>query len=221
MKILFAEDETDLREAIAEYLEIQGHHVTAVGDGKQAVEKAAIDAFDVMLLDIMMPVMDGITAIKEIRRAGNNAPAIFLTAKSQVSDKVEGLDAGADDYLAKPFAMEELNARLRALYRRKRDYLANVMKIGNVVLDTEQAELRAVNSISISYRETRLFEFLISKQGKSIEIRELKDEVWSDENADASVIWMYISFLREKLKAIQANVALDGDCSGPFVLKVI
>ena len=221
MKILFAEDETDLREAIAEYLEIQGHHVTAVGDGKQAVEKAAIDAFDVMLLDIMMPVMDGITAIKEIRRAGNNAPAIFLTAKSQVSDKVEGLDAGADDYLAKPFAMEELNARLRALYRRKRDYLANVMKIGNVVLDTEQAELRAVNSISISYRETRLFEFLISKQGKSIEIRELKDEVWSDENADASVIWMYVSFLREKLKAIQANVALDGDCSGPFVLKVI
>ena len=150
MKILFAEDETDLREAISEYLEIQGHHVTAVGDGKQAVEKAAKDAFDVMLLDIMMPVMDGITAIKEIRRAGNNVPAIFLTAKSQVSDKVEGLDAGADDYLAKPFAMEELNARLRALYRRKRDYLANVMKIGNVVLDTEQAELRAVNSISIS-----------------------------------------------------------------------
>ena len=221
MKILFAEDETDLREAIAEYLEIQGHHVTAVGDGKQAVEKASKDAFDVMLLDIMMPVMDGITAIKEIRRAGNNVPAIFLTAKSQVSDKVEGLDAGADDYLAKPFAMEELNARLRALYRRKRDYLANVMKIGNVVLDTEQAELRAVNSISISYRETRLFEFLISKQGERIEIRELKDEVWSDENADASVIWMYVSFLREKLKAIQANVALDGDCSGPFVLKGI
>ena len=122
MKILFAEDETDLRDAVSTYLSMQGHHVVAVDNGHQAAEKTRQDAFDVILLDVMMPIMDGFAAIKEIRKDGNVVPTIFLTAKSRLADKIEGLELGADDYLTKPFAMEELNARLRALHRRQRDY---------------------------------------------------------------------------------------------------
>ena len=143
MKILLAEDELDLREVVTAYLEYQGYHVTAVTNGAQAVEKAAADAYDAIVMDIMMPVMDGIAAMRAIRAAGNTVPAIFLTAKSQVADRVEGLDAGADDYLTKPFAMEELHARLRALYRRKREYKVRTLSFGNLELDTEASELRA------------------------------------------------------------------------------
>ena len=221
MKILFAEDETDLRDAVSIYLSMQGHHVVAVDNGHQAVEKTRQDAFDVILLDVMMPIMDGFAAIKEIRKDGNVVPTIFLTAKSRLADKIEGLDLGADDYLTKPFAMEELNARLRALHRRQRDYKVKRISIGNVELDIEQSQLRAVNTISISYRETSLFEFLIGRAGDSVREQELAQEVWPNENAGSDVIWLYVSFLREKLKSIQANVIIDGERGGPFVMMEI
>ena len=115
MKILYAEDENDLREVVAAYLEYQGYTVEAVSNGQEAVEKARSDEYDAMVLDVMMPVMDGITAMRRIREAGNMSPALFLTAKSEVSDLVTGLDSGADDYLTKPFAMEELSARLLSI----------------------------------------------------------------------------------------------------------
>ncbi len=221
MKILFAEDETDLRDAVSTYLSMQGHHVVAVENGNQAVEKTRQDAFDVILLDVMMPEMDGFTAIKEIRKDGNAVPAIFLTAKSRLADKIEGLDLGADDYLTKPFAMEELNARLRALHRRQRDYKVKKITFGNVELDIEQSQLRAINTISISYREICLFEFLIGRAGEYVREQELAREVWSDENSDSDVIWLYVSFLREKLRYIQASVIIDGDWGGPFALMEI
>ena len=166
MKILFAEDETDLREVVSAYLEYQGYTVIAVCNGQEAVKKAKTDAFDAMVLDIMMPIMDGITAMRRIREAGNLSPAIFLTAKSQVSDRVEGLDAGADDYLTKPFAMEELSARLRALERRKRDYKARSLSFGNIELDTEASELRARNTISLAYKEARRRADEVCQRGK-------------------------------------------------------
>ncbi len=221
MKILFAEDETDLRDAVSTYLSMQGHHVVAVADGNQALEKTRQDAFDVILLDVMMPVMDGLTAIKEIRKDGNPVPAILLTAKSRLVDKIEGLDMGADDYLTKPFAMEELNARLKALHRRQRDYKVKRISVGNVDLDIEQSQLRAINTISISYKESRLFEFLIGRAGEPVREQELSLEVWPNENASSDVIWLYVSFLREKLKSIQANVIIDGEWGGPFALMEI
>lgn len=219
MKILFAEDEEDLQDVVAEYLRYQGYNVTAVSNGAEAVEKASSDAYDALVLDVMMPVMDGITAIKKIREMGNTVPAIFLTAKSQVGDRVEGLDAGADDYLTKPFSMEELSARLRALYRRKRDYKVRTLTFGNIELDTEQSEMKAVNTISLAYKEMRLIAFLIGRAGEEVSIYEIMDEVWPGEDINEDMVMMYISFLRGKLKAVQANVAIDGD--GTFCMKEI
>lgn len=221
MKILFAEDETDLREVVTAYLEYRGDHVTAVGNGAEAVEKAKTDAYDAIVLDVMMPLMDGVTAMKQIRALGNTAPAIFLTAKSQIADRVEGLDAGADDYLTKPFAMEELSARLRALSRRRREYKLHTLSFGNIRLDTEQSELRARNTIGLAYKEVRLLSYLISRAGEEVTAQELLAEVWPNEGAGADVVWMYVSFLRGKLESVQASVTIDGDRERPFRLREI
>ena len=219
MNILFAEDETDLREVVTTYLEYQGYTVIAVCNGQEAVKKAKTDAFDAMVLDIMMPIMDGITAMRRIREAGNLSPAIFLTAKSQVSDRVEGLDAGADDYLTKPFAMEELSARLRALERRKRDYKARSLSFGNIELDTEASELRARNTISLAYKEVRLLECLITNSEREIPAAELLREIWAGEDADVDTVWMYVSFLQAKLQSVQANVVISGDRGHSYQLR--
>ena len=221
MKVLYAEDEIDLQEVVTAYLEFQGCHVTAVNNGAQAVEKAKADAYDAIVLDVMMPVMDGVTAIKKIREAGSTVPAIFLTAKSQVDDRVEGLDAGADDYLAKPFAMEELSARLRALSRRRREYRLRVMTFGDMELDTEQSELKARNTISLAFKEVRLLGYLMSRAGEEVTVRELIDEVWPGETVNPEVVWMYISFLRGKLQSVQASVIIAGDREHPFCLREI
>jgi DNA-binding response OmpR family regulator len=221
MKILFAEDETDLREVVTAYLEYQGYHVDAVSNGRQAAEKAAADAYDTIVLDVMMPEMDGVTALRRIRETGNTTPAIFLTAKAEVADRVEGLDAGADDYLTKPFAMEELSARIRALGRRTREYRIRIQSFGNLELDLEASELRARNAIGLAHKEVRLLSCLLSNTDRSVSSEELLKEVWSNEPADSDTVWMYISFLRAKLRSVQANVTIEGDRNQPFRLKEI
>ena len=221
MKILLAEDELDLREVVAAYLEYRGYHVTAVTNGTQAVEKAAADAYDAIVMDIMLPVMDGIAAMRAIRAAGNTVPAIFLTAKSQVADRVEGLDAGADDYLTKPFAMEELYARLRALYRRKREYRVRTLSFGNLELDTEASELRAHNTIGLALKEVRLLSCLLSNAERALTAQQLLNEVWPGEGASPEVVWMYVSFLNAKLQSVRANVVIDGDRNTPYQVRMI
>lgn len=221
MKILFAEDESDLREVVAAYLELQGYHVDAVENGQEALAKATADAYDIIVMDIMMPVMDGISAIRQIRQAGCTTPAIFLTAKAEIADRVEGLDAGADDYLTKPFAMEELSARLRALERRKREYKVRILSFGNLELDTEASELRAHNSIGLAHREVRLLACLMGNTGREISAEELLRTVWDNEPVDIDTVWMYISFLQAKLQSVQANVTIEGDREHPFRLREI
>lgn len=216
MKVLFAEDENDLREVIKKYLEFQGYYVDAVTNGSQAVDKLSKDAYDVIIMDIMMPVMDGVTAMKKIREAGNTIPAIFLTAKSEVSDRVEGLDAGADDYLTKPFAMQELSARLRALYRRKRDYKTRTFTFGNLELDTESSELRAHNTIALSQKEVRLLCCLLLNSDKNMTADELLLDVWSGEDTSPDIVWMYISFLNDKLKSVKANAQINAYDSSSY-----
>jgi DNA-binding response OmpR family regulator len=221
MKVLFAEDETDLREVVTAYLTYQGYHVDAVSNGREAVEKAASDAYDTLVLDVMMPEMDGVTAMRQIRETGNTTPAIFLTAKAEVADRVEGLDAGADDYLTKPFSMEELSARLRALGRRKREYKLRVMSYGNLELDTEASEIRALNTIGLAHREVRLLSCLLANIDREMSAEDLLREVWNNEPADANTVWMYISFLNAKLQSIRANVIIDGNRNQPYRLKEI
>ena len=219
MKILLAEDERDLREVVVAYLEYQGNHVTAVENGALAVEKAAADAYDAIIMDIMMPVMNGIEAMKRIREAGNTVPAIFLTAKAEVSDRVEGLDAGADDYLTKPFALEELGARLRALYRRKRDYKVRVLSFGNLELDTEASELKAHNTIALALKEVRLLSCLLSNADRAMTAEELIGEVWPGEGVGADSVWMYISFLNAKLRSVRADATIDGGKDRPYQIR--
>ena len=149
---------------------------------------------------------------------GNTTPAIFLTAKTEISDRVAGLDAGADDYLTKPFSMEELSARLRALNRRRRDYKVRNLAFGNVGLDTELAELSAQNSIGLALKEVRLMELLLSNTDKELSTEEILNEVWTGEDAKPDVVWMYISFLRAKLESISANITIAGDRNASFQL---
>ena len=219
MKILLAEDEDDLREVTSAFLELKGYLVDTAENGAEAVEKATANAYDAIVMDIMMPVMDGITAMKELRAKGDTTPAIFLTAKTEVSDRIEGLDAGADDYLTKPFAMEELTARLRALSRRKREYRLKSMTFGNVELDTEQAQLKAGNSIGLAVKEVRLMEFLLANSDRKLTTEEIFGEVWAGEDAKLEGVWMYISFLQAKLKSINADIEITGEKNGTYQIQ--
>lgn len=172
-----------------------------------------------MVFDIMMPKMDGIELLKRIRQSGNYTPVIMLTAKSEIDDRITGLDAGADDYLTKPFAMGELLARLRSMTRRSTSYTPTKLHVGSVTLDTEEQEMRSENSIRLAGKEARLMEYLMQNAGKSLSTEELFRHIWGkDENAETKIVWMYISFLRNKLRAINADLVIEGEQNGSFAL---
>ena len=219
MKILLAEDEKELSRAVTAILEHAKYAVDAAYDGAEALTYAENNAYDVMVLDIMMPKMDGIELLKRIRQSGNYTPVIMLTAKSEIDDRITGLDAGADDYLTKPFAMGELLARLRSLTRRSTSYTPTKLQVGSVILDTEEQEMRSENSIRLAGKEARLMEYLMHNAGKAFSTEELFRHIWGrDENAEPKIVWMYISFLRNKLRAINADLVIDGEQNGSFSL---
>ena len=222
MKILIADDELNLRTMLAAHLKHAGYEVTAVADGEEAVEAASEDTYDVMLFDIMMPNKDGVEALKEIREKGITTPVILSTAKGDVEDRISGLDAGADDYLTKPFSMGELLARIRAAARRgaqSAPAVPPVITVSNVSLNTTSAELSAVNSISLAAKEMKLFEILASGQGRAYTGDELFGKIWSDEpGTSPKVVEMYISYLRNKLLAVGALCTITGDTDSGYML---
>ena len=222
MKILIADDELNLRTMLAAHLKHAGYEVTAVSDGEEAVEASSKDTYDVMVFDIMMPNKDGVEALKEIREKGITTPVILSTAKGDVEDRITGLDAGADDYLTKPFSVGELLARIRAAARRgaqTASQIPPVIAVSNVSLNTTSAELSAVNSISLAAKEMRLFELLASNQGRPFTGDELFGKIWSDEpGTSPKVVEMYISYLRNKLLAVGALCTITGDTSSGYML---
>ncbi|MBE5872671.1 MAG: response regulator transcription factor [Lachnospiraceae bacterium] len=218
MKILLAEDEKDLARALTAVLEHNQYEVTAVCDGLEAVEAAKSTAYDCMIFDIMMPKMDGITALQQIREAGDVTPALFLTAKAEMDDKVIGLDAGADDYLTKPFAMVELLARIRSLTRRKGEYTPKKLSFGSVTLDVTGQELVSENSVRLAGMESNLMEFFMRNPNKSFTMEEIHAHVWKDSAETVDVVWVYISYLRNKLKSIAGNICIEGKPDGTFKL---
>ena len=218
MNILLAEDEKDLSRALTAVLEHNGYEVTAVYDGEAAVETAKEQAFDCMVFDIMMPKMDGMTALGIIRESGDMTPVLFLTAKSEMDDKVAGLDAGADDYLTKPFAMVELLARIRSLVRRKDDYTPKKLTFGSVTLDVSGQELVAENSVRLAGMEASLMEFFMLNPEKSFTTEEIYSHVWKDEEAGQDIVWVYISYLRNKLMAIASDIKIVGEQGKSFML---
>lgn len=221
MKILLAEDEQQLSRVLETAMTHEGYQVDTAFDGQEAVDLAKGNAYDLMILDIMMPVKTGIEALKEIRQTGNTTHVIMLTAMSEVDDKVTGLDAGADDYLTKPFSLKELLARLRSMSRRVATFTPNLLQIGQTSLNVGEHELISSNSIRLAGKESRMMEFLMLNAQKSLSTQEIFRHVWSkdeDEDLDEGFVWIYISYLREKLKAIHADLAILGEEGGSFSL---
>ncbi|EGF15866.1 response regulator transcription factor [Streptococcus sanguinis] len=221
MKILLAEDEQQLSRVLETAMTHEGYQVDTAFDGQEAVDLAKENAYDLMILDIMMPVKTGIEALKEIRQTGNTTHVIMLTAMSEVDDKVTGLDAGADDYLTKPFSLKELLARLRSMSRRVATFTPNLLQIGQTSLNVGEHELISSNSIRLAGKESKMMEFLMLNAQKSLSTQEIFRHVWSkeeDKDLDEGFVWIYISYLRQKLKAIHADLAILGEEGGSFTL---
>lgn len=223
MRILLAEDEAQMSRVITTALAHEGYTVDAVYDGQAALNKSHQHAYDVMILDIMMPKMTGIEALKAIRASGNTAHIIMLTAMAEVDDRVTGLDAGADDYLTKPFSLKELLARLRSMNRRQESLTQTLLTCQNVSLDTSTQELRAENSIRLSSKESKLMAYLLQNQDKDLSTQEIFRHVWPDNDSDndETTVYLYISYLRQKLQAIQAQLTISGQAGGDFRLSQV
>lgn len=219
MKILVAEDEPQLLRVLTVAMEHAGYDVDQVDNGLKAVEHAKENSYDVIMLDIMMPVMDGITALKKIRESGDKTYILMLTAKAEVDDRVTGLDSGADDYLTKPFSLKELLARLRSKERREDDFTPNKLELGDVTLNVSKQELVSHNSIRLSGTETQLMNYFLLNQNKELSTEELLNHVWkNDLDANSEVVWIYVSYLRQKLQSIQSSVRIEGDKGGSYKL---
>ena len=220
MRILLAEDELALSKAYAQVLIMQGYEVEQVYDGKEALEAANSGTYDLMIFDVMMPKMSGLEVLKALREAGNTTYVIMLTAMSELDDKVEGLELGADEYLTKPIPLKELVARARSLERRiDTNYNENVLTFGSVKLNVSQQELSAKNSIILAGKETKLMEVLMLNKNKKLSTEYIYNHVWSkDDDSDTGYVWIYISYLKQKLKAINANVDILGEENREFEL---
>lgn len=210
MKLLLVEDEKSLSKAIQTVLEKNHYTVDAVFDGEEALTYLELDQYDGVILDIMIPKIDGITVLKTIRAKGNAIPIILLTAKSEVDDKVLGLDSGANDYLTKPFAMKELLARLRAMTRTKTEHTNNQLHFGNITLNSTTFELTSSSgSFRLANKEYQMMEQLIRYPKHLISTEQFMERIWGyDSDTDMRVVWVYISYLRKKLEALHATIQI-------------
>ena len=212
MKILLAEDTKDLNRALCAILKHEGYDVDAAFDGEEVMDFIERDSYDCLVLDIMMPKKDGIQALTEIRAKNIITPVLMLTAKSEIDDRVAGLDAGADDYLTKPFAMKELLARVRALTRRKTEYGTNDLKYNDVLLYAQTFELASENSVRLSVKEFELMQQLMLNKDRSVSVDYILNNVWSREpGAQPDTVVLYVSYLKRKLRAIASDTVIEGD----------
>lgn len=223
MKILLAEDERSMSNALKAILTKNNYSVDAVYDGEEAASYALHGDYDVIIMDIMMPKMNGIDSLKEIRKKGCTVPVIMLTAKSEIDDKVMGLDAGANDYLTKPFSSRELLARLRALTRTPQVAADNTIRVGNLTLDRGSFELYTPSGkYRLAGKEFQMIELLMATPGMLISTEKFMDKIWGiDSEADISVVWTYISFLRKKLTALEADVQIKATRNAGYSLEAL
>ena len=216
MKILYAEDEMGLSMAVSEVLKMEGFEVTAVMDGLAADEILQKEHFDMVVLDIMMPGMEGTQVAQNMRKRSDYTPVLLLTAKAETEDRIEGLNMGADDYLAKPFAMGELVARVKAMIRRNREYQQTVLNLANVTLDLESNELSAKSgSLILSVKEAKFLALFLEKEDISYSVEEIAGQVFQGE-VSAEEISLYMAYLNNKLVQIHGTLQLmmeDGKIS--------
>ncbi len=222
MRLLLAEDERSLSRAIVAILEKNNYAVDAVYDGAEAVAYLRTGGYDGAILDVMMPEMDGITAIRRLRAEGVATPILILSALGEVDDKVNGLDAGANDYLTKPFATRELLARIRAMTRTAEQADARIT-LGNVTLDCASYTLSSsAGSYRLANREFQLMELLMRSPRRLISTEQILERIWGCESeAELNVVWVYISYLRKKLAALEANIAIKATRNAGYSLEVL
>ena len=210
MKLLYAEDEPAMSEAVVDILEYHNYSVDAVYDGADALAYARSEDYDGIILDVMMPRLSGLEVLRTLRSEGCRTPVLLLTAKSEVEDRIEGLDAGADDYLPKPFAMGELLARVRAMLRRREEFTPNLLTCGDLRLNQQTAELSCGSaSLVLPKLEYKLMELLMLNQGRCLSTEDMLVKVWGYETeADVGVVWVYLSYLRKRLSALGSRVEI-------------
>ncbi len=210
MKILLAEDEKSMSRALVAILKGNNYTVDAVFNGPDALDYLTAGDYDAAILDVMMPGMDGFEVLKRARASGVKIPVMMLTAKSQVDDKVEGLDLGANDYLTKPFDGKELLARLRAMTRSFTPAEGNILRFGNITLNRASFELSSpYESVRLSSKEFQMMEYLMANPGMLITTERFFDKIWGlDFEGDSSIVWTNLSYLRKKLIRIGANVRI-------------
>lgn len=209
MRILLAEDERSLSSALVTILKYNNFSVDARFNGLEALSFLNVNNYDLVILDIMMPKLNGLDVLKKIRSDNNKVPVLLLTAKSEIDDKVLGLDLGADDYLTKPFNTKELLARIRALTRRQNDVVDNLYHYEDLFLNRTSFELICDNNkILLTSKEFQIMELLIKNPNKVISIDSILDNVWGFNDVDMNVCWTYISYLRKKLIVLNAHVKI-------------
>lgn len=210
MRLLYAEDEKEMSEAVTDILTYHNYIVDAVYDGEDALSYAQSESYDGIILDIMMPKMSGLEVLRSLRQSGCGTPVLLLTAKADVEDKIEGLDTGADDYLAKPFVMGELLARVRAMLRRRESFVPEIIRCGNIALDKSNYKLSTEKGTAMLTKiELQIMELLMLNSGAYFSTEILFEKIWGYESdTDISVVWVYISYLRKHLEEIGADVEI-------------
>lgn len=210
MRLLLAEDEKELSAALQAVLKRNHYEVDAVYDGQEAYDYLQAGNYDGVILDVMMPVMDGFELLKKIRAERNSIPVLMLTARAEVDDRVMGLDLGADDYLTKPFAMKELLARVRAITRRQNEAESSMLQYGNVTLDLSSFQLQVGDKKErIPNKEFQMLEMLLANPTQIISSERFLEKIWGyDSNVELQIVWVYISYLRKRLKSMDADVVI-------------
>lgn len=219
MKILLAEDTCDLNRNITSLLNLEGYEVDSAFDGLEAMEHLKKDSYDCIILDIMMPKMDGLDVLKELRSRHILTPVLLLTAKAEIDDRVTGLNCGADDYLPKPFAFKELLARVRALIRRQPVFASEKLCLADIMLDSGTLSLSSASSVRLSLKEFGVMRLLMSNTDILLSTEYLIEHIWSDDpDAQEDTVWLYISYLKRKLLLISSTVSISGQKGGSFRL---
>ena len=223
MRLLLAEDERDLADALEAMLKHNNYSVDTVDNGQDALDYPVLDDYDGAILDVMMPKMDGVTVVKKLRENKKNTPVLLLTAKSEVEDKVYGLDSGADDYLTKPFVIKELLARVRSMTRRQATFTSNVLELGNISLSKYTFELSTdKDKVRLSNKEYQMMEMLMRNPGNVIQTEQFLERIWGyDSDSEINVVWVNISYLRKKLKALDANIQIKATRNVGYTLEIV
>lgn len=223
MRLLVAEDEKELAEAIEALLKHNNYSVDTVNNGEDALNYLMVEDYDGAILDVMMPKLDGIAVVKKLRDAKKNTPILMLTAKSEIEDRVQGLDSGADDYLTKPFATKELLARIRSMTRRQATFTSNELEFGNVKLNKLTFELSTKSdSFRLSNKEFQIMEMLMRNPWNVIPTENFLEKIWGyDSDSEINVVWVNISYLRRKLKSLSANIHIKATRNVGYTLEEI